>query len=122
MCRLYAPGGRGSIAPEELLRALLLEAFYGVRSERQSMEQVTDDMPFRSFIGLSTNAPVWDMTVFTKNPERLPAATSRSRSSRRSWATRRSSGFCPDGHFSVDGPLTDPWRSMKSVRQGRQRR
>ena len=60
-------GGRDSIAPEELLRALLLEAFYGVRSERQSMEQVTDDMPFRSFIGLSTNAPVWDMTVFTKN-------------------------------------------------------
>jgi len=71
--RLYAPGGRASIAPEKLLRALLLQAFYGVRSERQLMEQVTYNMLFRWFIGLSMDAPVWDVTVFTKNRERLLA-------------------------------------------------
>jgi transposase len=68
---LYASGGRLSIAPEKLLRALLLQAFYGVRSERQLMEQVTYNMLFRWFIGLSMDAPVWDVTVFTKNRERL---------------------------------------------------
>ena len=68
---LYADSGRSSIAPEKLLRALLLQAFYGVRSERQLMEQVTYNMLFRWFIGLSMDAPVWDVTVFTKNRERL---------------------------------------------------
>ena len=61
--RLYATGGRASIAPEKLLRALLLQAFYGVRSERQLMEQVTYTMLFRWFIGLSMDAPVWDDRV-----------------------------------------------------------
>ncbi len=70
---LYATGGRTSIAPEKLLRALLLQAFYGVRSERQLMEQVTYNMLFRWFIGLSMEAPVWNVTVFTKTRERLLA-------------------------------------------------
>src|SRR3954469_3450703 len=69
--RLYAPPGRVSIAPEKLLRALLLQAFYSVRSERQLMEQLTYNMLFRWFVGLSMDAPVWDVTVFTKNRERL---------------------------------------------------
>src|SRR3954464_11991688 len=69
--RLYAPTGRASIAPEKLLRALLLQAFYSVRSERQLMEQLTYNMLFRWFVGLSMDAPVWDVTVFTKNRERL---------------------------------------------------
>jgi transposase len=64
---LYASSGRTSIAPEKLLRALLLQAFYGIRSERQLMEQVTYNMLFRWFVGLSMDAPVWDVTVFTKN-------------------------------------------------------
>ena len=69
---LYASSGRTSIAPEKLLRALLLQAFYGIRSERQLMEQVTYNMLFR-FVGLAMDAPVWDVTVFTKNRERLLA-------------------------------------------------
>src|SRR3954453_269214 len=69
--RLYASTGRASIAPEKLLRALLLQAFYSVRSERQLMEQLTYNMLFRWFVGLSMDAPVWDVTVFTKNRERL---------------------------------------------------
>jgi transposase len=68
---LYSRYGRASIAPEKLLRALLLQAFYGVRSERQLMEQVTYNMLFRWFIGLSMDAAVWDVTVFTKNRDRL---------------------------------------------------
>src|SRR3954471_8854558 len=69
--RLYAATGRVSIAPEKLLRALLLQAFYSVRSERQLMEQLTYNMLFRWFVGLSMDAPVWDVTVFTNNRERL---------------------------------------------------
>ena len=71
---LYSPTGRTSIAPEKLLRALLLQAFHGVRSERQLMEQVTYNMLFRWFVGLSMDAPVWDVTVFTKNRERFSRA------------------------------------------------
>ena len=70
---MYAPRGRDSIAPEKLLRALLLQAFFSVRSERQLMEQLTYNMMFRWFVGLSMDAPVWDVTVFTKNRDRLLA-------------------------------------------------
>ena len=69
--KLHAPSGRTSIPPEKLLRALLLQAFFSIRSERQLMEQVTYNMLFRWFVGLSMDAPVWDVTVFTKNRERL---------------------------------------------------
>src|SRR5277367_4245851 len=64
---LYATTGRPSIPPEKLLRGLLLQAFYTVRSERQLMQQITYNMLFRWFIGLAMDAPVWDVTVFTKN-------------------------------------------------------
>ena len=63
--------GRPSIPPEKLLRALLLQAFYSVRSERQLMEQLDYNLLFRWFVGLSLDAVVWDVTVFTKNRERL---------------------------------------------------
>ncbi len=69
--KLYARFGRPSIAPEKLLRALLLQAFYSVRSERQLMEQLGYNLLFRWFVGLSMDAAVWDVTVFTKNRERL---------------------------------------------------
>src|SRR6202162_1931425 len=69
--RLYAKTGRPSIAPEKLLRALLLQALYSVRSERQLMEQLDYNLLFRWFVGLNMDDPIWDVTVFTKNRERL---------------------------------------------------
>ena len=69
--KIYAPSGRDFISPERLLRALLLQALFSVRSERQLMEQITYNMMFRWFVGLSMDAAVWDVTVFTKNRERL---------------------------------------------------
>src|SRR5580693_2449724 len=69
--KLYAKLGRPSIPPEKLLRALLLQTFYSVRSERQLMEQLGYNLLFRWFVGLSLDAVVWDVTVFTKNRERL---------------------------------------------------
>ena len=69
--RLYALNGRPSIPPERLLRALLLQAFYSVRSERQLMEQLDYDLLFRWFVGLGVDDAVWDVTVFTKNRDRL---------------------------------------------------
>src|SRR5436853_5214432 len=68
---LYSKVGRPSIPPEKLLRALLLQAFYSVRSERQLMEQLDYNLLFRWFVGLAMDAPIWDATVFTKNRERL---------------------------------------------------
>ena len=115
--RLYATGGRSSIAPEKLLRALLLQAFYGVRSERQLMEQVTYNMLFRWFIGLSMDAPVWDGTVFTKNRERLLAgeiAVAFLLSVMGDPAVKR---LLSSEHFSVDGTLIDAWASMKELRR-----
>lgn len=69
--RLYPRVGRPSIAPEKLFRALLLQTFYSIRSERQLMEQLFHDLPFHWFGGLSLDAPVWDATAFSKNPDRL---------------------------------------------------
>src|ERR1700693_3326056 len=69
--RLYAKTGRPSIAPEKLLRALLLQALYSVRSERMLMEQLDYNLLFRWFVGLNMDDPIWDVTVFTKNRERL---------------------------------------------------
>src|ERR1700731_5348759 len=69
--RLYASEGRPSIPPEQLLSALLLQAFYGIRSERQLMEQLDYNLLYRLFVGLSPDAPVWVPTTFTKNRERL---------------------------------------------------
>ena len=69
--RLYSRIGRPSIPPERLLRALLLQAFYSVRSELQPMEQLDYNLLFRWFVGVAMDAPIWDVTVFTKNRERL---------------------------------------------------
>ena len=69
--RLYASEGRPSIPPEQLLSALLLQVFYGIRSERQLMEQLNYNLMYRWFVGLSPDDPVWDPTTFTKNRDRL---------------------------------------------------
>ncbi len=115
--KLYASTGHTSIPPEKLLRALLLQAFYGLRSERQLMEQVTYKMLFRWFVGLSMDAPVWDVTVFTKNRERLLAGdvavsflltVMGDPDVKRQLSTK---------HFPVDSTLIDAWASMKSFRR-----
>ena len=111
---LYSPFGRASIAPEKLLRALLLQAFYGVRSERQLMEQITYNMLFRWFVGLSMDAPVWDVTVFTKNRDRLLEGDV-VRLFLNAVITAPATGkLLSNEHFSVDGTLIEAWTSMKS--------
>jgi transposase len=113
---LYASTGRPSIPPEQLMRALLLQAFFSVRSERQLMQQISYNMLFRWFIGLSMDAPVWDVTVFTKNRDRLLAGDiARCFLS----AVLTDPAVVPllsSEHFSVDGTLIEAWASMKSFR------
>src|SRR3954466_10754961 len=114
--RLYAPTGRASIAPEKLLRALLLQAFYSVRSERQLMEQLSYNMLFRWFVGLSMDAPVWDVSVFTKNRDRLLQGDRAQALLAALLADPRVKPLLSDEHFSVDGTLIEAWASMKSFR------
>jgi transposase len=112
--KLYSAYGRASIAPEKLLRALLLQAFYGVRSERQLMEQVTYNMLFRWFIGLSMDAAVWDVSVFTKNRDRLLEGDIAREFLLAVLADPKVKGLLSAEHFSVDGTLIEAWASMKS--------
>jgi transposase len=112
--QIYAPSGRDSIAPEKLLRALLLQAFFSVRSERQLMEQITYNMMFRCFIGLSMDAPVSDVTVFTKNRERLLRGDIARGFLAAILVDPQVKPLLSDEHFSVDGTLIDAWASMKS--------
>ena len=113
---LYAKIGRPSIPPEKLLRALLLQAFYSVRSERQLMEQLDYNLLFRWFVGLAMDAPVWDVTVFTKNRERLLAGDIASKFMAAVLSQARVRNLLADDHFSVDGTLIEAWASMKSFR------
>src|SRR5713226_8189272 len=114
--KLYAKFGRPSIPPEKLLRALLLQAFYSVRSERQLMEQLGYNLLFRWFVGLSLDAVVWDVTVFTKNRERLIAGDIASKFMAAVLNQERVKALLSDDHFSVDGTLIEAWASMKSFR------
>jgi transposase len=114
--RLYAPIGRPSIAPEKLLRALLLQAFYSVRSERQLMEQLDYNLLFRWFVGLGVDDPVWDVTVFTKNRDRLLEGEIAARFLRAVLDQPKVEALLSDDHFSVDGTLIQAWASMKSFR------
>ena len=113
---LYAPIGRPSIPPEKLLRALLLQAFFSVRSERQLMEQLTYNMLFRWFVGMSMDAPVWDVTVFTKNRDRLLEGDIARGFLLAILADPKVAPLLSDEHFSVDGTLIKAWASMKSFR------
>ena len=114
--KLYAQSGRPSIPPEKLLRALLLQAFYSVRSERQLMEQLDYNLLFRWFVGLSLDAVVWDVTVFTKNRERLIAGDIAAQFMAAVLNQERVKTLLSDEHFSVDGTLIEAWASMKSFR------
>jgi len=113
---LYSKIGRPSIPPEKLLRALLLQAFYSIRSERQLMEQLDYNLLFRWFAGLSMDAPVWDATVFSKNRDRLLAGDVARKFLAAVVAQARRRELLSDEHFSVDGTLIDAWASMKSFR------
>lgn len=114
---LYSKLGRPSIPPEKLLRALLLQAFYGIRSERQLMEQLDYNLLFRWFVGLSMDAPVWDATVYSKNRDRLIEGDVAARFMQAVLANRRVKTLLSDDHFSVEGTLIDAWASMKSFQR-----
>lgn len=112
--RVYARIGRPGIAPEKLLRALLLQAFYSVRSERQLMEQIGYNLLFRWFVGLALDAPVWDATTFSKNRDRLLDGDVAQRLLAAVVAQPRVRALMSDEHFSVDGTLIQAWASHKS--------
>src|SRR3954466_13030754 len=114
--QLYALNGRPSIPPEKLLRALLLQAFYSVRSERQLMEQLDYNLLFRWFVGLGVDDPVWDVTVFTKNRDRLLEGKIAAKFLRAVLGQPKVAALLSNEHFSVDGTLIQAWASMKSFR------
>jgi len=114
--RLYASEGRPSIAPEKLLRASLLQAFYSIRSERQLMEQLDYNLLFRWFVGLGVDDPVWVPTVFTKNRDRLLDADVAAKFMAAVLAHREVKPLLSNDHFSVDGTLVEAWASLKSLR------
>jgi transposase len=114
---LYSPIGRPSIPPEYLLRASLLQAFFTIRSERQLMEQLSYNLLFRWFVGLPVEAEVWDVTVFTKNRDRLLEGDVAHEFLRAVLADPQVRPLLSDEHFSVDGTLIEAWASMKSFRR-----
>ena len=114
---LYATGvGRPSIPPERLLRALLLQAFYGIRSERQILERLEFDLLFRWFVGLGIDDAAWDQTTFGKNRDRLLAGDVAARLLAEVLADPKIKRLLSTEHFSVDGTLIEAWASMKSFR------
>jgi transposase len=114
---LYAENGRPSIPPEQLLRALLVQAFYSIRSERQLMEQLNYNLLFRWFVGLSVDDPVWVPTVFSKNRDRLLEGDIAAAFMSAVLNLPQVQGLVSDEHFSVDGTLIKAWASMKSFRR-----
>lgn len=115
--RLYAREGRPSIPPERLLRALLLQAFYSIRSERLLMEQMEFNSLYKWFVGLNPDDPVWDASVFAKNRDRLLEAEVASKLLKAVVDHPRVKRLMSKEHFSVDGTLIDAWASMKSFRR-----
>jgi transposase len=114
---MYAKVGRPSIPPEKLLRALLLQVLYTVRSERMLMEQLDYNLLFRWFVGMNIDDPVWDVTVFTKNRERLLAAGIGDTLFVEVLAQARSQGLLSTEHFTVDDTLIEAWASHKSFKR-----
>jgi len=114
--RLYEGTGRQSIAPERLLRASLLQAFYSVRSERQLMEQIDYNLLFRWFVGLGMDDRVWDHSTFSKNRDRLLDADVAAKFLEAVLRHPKVKRFLSDDHFSVDGTLVEAWASLKSFR------
>jgi len=113
--QMYAASGRPSIAPEYVLRALLLQAFYSVRSERQLVEQLDYNLLFRWFVGLGMDDAVWNHAVFSKNRDRL--LTSEVAQQFFAEVNQQAKRFMSDEHFTVDGTLIQAWASQKSFRK-----
>jgi transposase len=113
---LYAQVGRPSIPPEKLLRGMLLQAFYSIRSERQLMERLETDLLFRWFVGLGIDDPVWDHSTFSKNRDRLLEGDIAVKFLSAILAQPRVKRLLSTEHFSVDGTLIEAWASMKSFR------
>jgi len=114
--QLYAPNGRSSIPPEHLLRALLLQILYSIRSERMLMEQLDYNLLFRWFVGLNMDDPIWNVTVFTKNRERFLQGEIAAAFFSEVLKQAREAELLSDEHFTVDGTLIEAWASQKSFR------
>jgi transposase len=115
--KLYSHTGRPSIPPERLLRALLLQVLYSIRSERMLMEQLDYNLLFRWFVGLSMDDRIWDATVFTKNRDRLLRGHIAVLFFEQVLAEARERGLTSDEHFTVDGTLVESWASLKSFKR-----
>lgn len=113
---LYAPIGRPSIPPEKLLRAMLLQAFYSIRSERQLMERLEYDLLFRWFVGIGVDDAAWDHSTFSKNRDRLLEGDIAAKFLTAVLAQPRVNRLLSSEHFSVDGTLIEAWASMKSFK------
>ena len=111
---LYARLGRPSIPPEKLLRAMLLQAFYSIRSERQLVERIDTDLLFRWFVGLGIEDAVWDATTFSKNRDRLLDGELAGKFLAAVLSQHRVKQLLSSDHFSVDGTLLEAWASAKS--------
>ena len=114
---LYSHYGRPWIAPEKLLRALLLQALYSVRSERLLMEELNYNLLFRWFVGLNVDDDVWDVTVFTKNRERLLEGNIADAFFEQVLAQADGHGLLSDEHFTVDGTLLEAWANRRSFHE-----
>jgi transposase len=114
--RLYSTTGRPSIPPEKLLRALLLQMLYSIRSERLLMEELDYSVLYRWFVGLSLDDPVWDATTFTKNRDRLLDGDIADAFFAEVLAAIQQDGLLSDEHFTVDGTLLEAWASHKSFK------
>lgn len=114
--KLYASEGRPSVPPEQLLSALLLQVFYGIRSERQLVEQLDYNLLFRWFVGLAPDDPVWDATTFTKNRDRLQDGEILEKFMSKLLSHPDVKPLLSNEHFSVDGTLIEAWASQKSFR------
>jgi transposase len=115
--RVYASGGRDSVAPEKLVRALVLQVLYSIRSERLLCEQLDYNLLFRWFVGLSMDQSIWDHSTFTKNRDRLIEAGVARKLLRRIGRRARREGLLSSEHFSVDGTLIEAWSAVKSMRR-----
>lgn len=116
LAAVYSRIGRPSMAPEKLLRALLLQLFHGIRSERQMIERLDFDLSFRWFVGLGVDDRVWDASTFSKNRERLLDGEIAARFLSAILARPQVKRLLSNEHFSVDGTLIEAWCSMKSFR------
>jgi transposase len=113
---LYSPIGRPSIPPEKLLRAMLLQAFYSIRSERLLMERLEYDLLFRWFVGIGVDDAAWNHSVFSKNRDRLLEGDIAVKFLSAILAQSKVKRLLSTDHFSVDGTLIEAWASMKSVK------